>query len=181
LRDLIDDVTAILFESAFMTLATVDGKGVPWATPVEFVCDEELRFYWTSLADSRHSQNVRENPRAALSIYDSTQTSGVRAEIQGVYAEGPAAELTAEEAEAVRPSLGRWLRWRDARRPRRAPRPDEPTVDDAPWRTYRLTPTRMYAQDPRGHPSIPGVRVWRVELDLRESFSREYRSRLQAS
>lgn len=44
-KDWIEDVTEILFESAFMTLATADGKGLPWASPVEFVCDEDLRFY----------------------------------------------------------------------------------------------------------------------------------------
>lgn len=178
MTDLVDDVLKILFDSSFMTLATADDEGVPWATPVEFVCDEELRFYWTSLADSRHSKNVQTNPRAALSIYDSTQTPGVRAEAQGLYAEGAVVELVPEELAAARPSLGRWIEWRDADKPPRSHRTEAAAADDARWRSYRLTPAHLYAQDPLGHPDIPGVRVWRVELDLGKRFTRAYRSRL---
>ena len=52
-----------------MTLATADADGLPWATPVEFACDESMRFYWTSHFDARHSRNVRANARAAAVIY----------------------------------------------------------------------------------------------------------------
>ncbi len=71
--DWTEGVTEILFESSFMTLATADVEGRPWASPVEFVCDEDLRFYWLSMVDARHSVNVRENPWMSFSIYDSTQ------------------------------------------------------------------------------------------------------------
>ncbi len=70
--DLIEDVTRLIFESSFMTVATADDDGVPWISPVELACDEELQFYWFSSIATRHSQNVRANPQAALSIYDCT-------------------------------------------------------------------------------------------------------------
>jgi nitroimidazol reductase NimA-like FMN-containing flavoprotein (pyridoxamine 5'-phosphate oxidase superfamily) len=72
MNDWIEEVTSLLFTSNFMTLATADGDGLPWVSPVEFACDEDLRFYWYSAFDARHSENVRANPRAALSIYDCT-------------------------------------------------------------------------------------------------------------
>lgn len=178
--DWIDDITQLIFNSSFMTLATADGEALPWASPVEFVCDETLRFYWASHADARHSRNLRSNPRAALSIYDSTQTPGVRGEAQGLYAEGPVEELHRADLEGVLPSLDRWTVWRDAGRA--APRPGssvELFADGTPWRMYRLTPTRMFALNPAGHPDFPGVRVWRAPVDLTASFTRAYRSRLE--
>jgi hypothetical protein len=57
--DWIDDVAELVFDSSFMILATADGDALPWVTPVEFLCDEDLRFYWNSVIDARHSENVR--------------------------------------------------------------------------------------------------------------------------
>lgn len=179
MSDLSEDLAKLLFGSKFMTLATADADGLPWASPVEFACDDDLRFHWTSHVVARHSRNVRANPRAALSIYDSTQAAGVRAEVQGLYAEGSVEELSRAEAEAVGPSLDRWIAWRDPSRTAQGPGPTTRRSDaDTPWRTYRLTATKLYALDPGGHPDIPGVRIWRVPLDLTESFSRAYRARL---
>lgn len=178
MSDLTEELTKILFSSSFMTLATSDRDGLPWVTPVEFVCDEAMRFYWVSLVDARHSRNVRANPRAALAIYDSRQTPGVRAMAQGLYAEGSVEELHAADFEAARPSLRRWIDWRDAGLGApRAPAGADPSGDETRWRQYRLTVTKLYALDPGGHPDFPGVRVWRASVDLTDSFSRAYRSR----
>lgn len=172
-----EKLVPVLFESSFMTLATADGSGVPWASPVEFVCDEGLRFYWTSMIDARHSRNVRENSWAAFSIYDSTQTPGVNAAVQGLYGEGPVEELSLAEVGAIRPAVARWISWRDADRV--TPRPgskdrfDDP---DSPWRFYRLDPAGLYALDPV---ALAEERVVdsRVPVDLTESFAVAYRSR----
>jgi hypothetical protein len=179
LGDWIDELTDLLFGSSFLSLATTDGEGRPWVTPVEFACDNALRFYWTSHLDARHSRNLQTNPRAALSIYDSTQAPGVRAPVQGLYAEGPVEELGRADREALLPSLGRWLEWRDAARgiARHASTTDS-SGDDTPWRMYRLTTEEVYALDPGGHPDLPGVRIWRVPVDLTERFSQAHRARL---
>lgn len=175
-----EDLVKLIFSSSFMTLATADAGGVPWATPVEFLCDEALRFYWISLGDARHSRNVRANPRATLVIYDSTQTPGVRSAVQGLYGEGSVEELQQSDLEAVLPTLQRWIGWRD---PGRAASGGPSTADasgaDTKWRYYRLTPAKVYALDPDGHPDFPGVRVWKAPVDLTEDFSRAYRSRLE--
>lgn len=179
MSDWIDELIRLLFDSSFLSLATTDGEGRPWVTPVEFACDGALRFYWTSHPDARHSRNLRTNPRAALSVFDSAQTPGVRAPVQGLYAEGPVEELDRADLEALLPSLGRWLEWRDAARGTSAhPSTTDSSSDDTPWRTYRLTAVGMYALDPGGHPDLPGVRIWRVPVDLTASFSRAYQARL---
>lgn len=174
--DWAEGLVDIIFKSSFMTLATADNDGLPWASPVEFVCDETLRFYWTSVIGARHSQNVRANPRAALSIYDSTQTPGVLA-VQGLYAEGPVEELTPSDLEAVRPSITRWISWRDAGRT--TPRAQVPNRDavDSPWRFYRMSPTQLYGLDPVR--SAERYIDARAPVDLMESFTRAYRSRLE--
>lgn len=177
--DLTEQLTRLLFESSFMTLATADAEGKPWASPVEFACDEQLRFYWSSHRDSRHSRNVRANPRVAMSIYDSTQTPGTDSGIQCLYAEGQAEEFRPADLDDMSSSLDRWIEWRDAARltPRRKG-PAGRLEGDTPWRRYRLVVTNFYALDPRGHPDFPGIRIWRVSLDLTEAFTRAHRSRL---
>lgn len=175
--DWTEDIVSILFESSFMTLATADGEGLPWAAPVEFVCDEELRFYWLSMADARHSENVRMNPWVAFSIYDCTQTPAVNA-VQGLYGEGPVEELPASELEVIKPSIERWISWRDAKRetprPQSQDRLDEP---DSPWRSYRVDPSHLYALDPV---VLADGRLVdsRVPVDLTGHFAAAYRSRL---
>ena len=170
-------IPGILLESSFMTLATADGRGVPWASPVEFVCDEQLQFYWLSVVDTRHSRNVRENPWAAFSIFDCTQVPGVHA-VQGLYGEGPVEELSRSEVEMVQSRTRQWIAWRDE--DREEPRPETGDRLDAPgslWRFYRIDPVNFYALDPV---ALDDGRLEdsRVPVDLTESFTRAYRSRL---
>lgn len=162
-----------------MTLATADAEGKPWASPVEFACDELLRIYWFSHVDSRHSRNVRANPRVAISIYDSTQAPGVYGEAQALYAEGHVEELRMADSDDVSRSLRRWIEWRDAARSTaRREGPAGGSDDDTPWRSYRLNVTDFYALDPRGHPDFPGIRIWRVPVELKETYTRAYQARL---
>jgi hypothetical protein len=172
----LESVAEILFDSSFMTLATADDEGLPWASPVEFVCDEDLRFYWLSMVHARHSQNVRENPWVAFSIYDCMQTPS-RDAVQGLYGEGPVEEFLPSDLEALQPSIRRWISWRDADRETPRPRDDERLLDpDSPWRFYRVNPTNLYALDPV---VLADGRLVdsRVPVDLTESFTRAYRSR----
>lgn len=180
MNDWTDELVRLIFSSSFMTLATADDDGVPWGSPVEFVCDESLRFYWVSVFDARHSRNVEANPHAALSIYDSTQTPGVAA-VQGLYGEGPVEMLRGSDLEALRPILNRWVEWRDAGRDTSRRRPGGGFGGDTPWRFYRLTPTQLYALDPDPPRARGSLVDWRVPVDLAEAFSRAYRSRSAVS
>jgi general stress protein 26 len=177
MEEWIDDVTSLLFESNFMTLASVGGDGLPWVSPVEFACDDGLRFYWFSPIDARHSQNVRANPRAALSIYDCAYVP-LTGQPTALYGEGPVEELHRSELEAVLPSLERWVSWRDEGRETPRPGRRDRFDGDSPWRLYRVTPATLYALHPDGHPEHGEPASWRVPVDLTDSFVRVYRSRL---
>jgi nitroimidazol reductase NimA-like FMN-containing flavoprotein (pyridoxamine 5'-phosphate oxidase superfamily) len=60
--------------SRYMTLATADADGVPWASPVWYARPDEATFLWVSDPEARHSRNIAANPRIALVIFDSTVT-----------------------------------------------------------------------------------------------------------
>ncbi len=57
-----------LLSLSTMTLATSGLNGEPHAAAVYFVA-EELNLYFFSDGNSQHSQDLRENPRAAVAIY----------------------------------------------------------------------------------------------------------------
>jgi pyridoxine/pyridoxamine 5'-phosphate oxidase len=83
----------IIAANRYMTLATADADGVPWASPVWFATEDERSFYWVSDPDARHSRNIAQRPEIALVIFDSTVTPG---EARAVY--------MAARAEQVDPS-----------------------------------------------------------------------------
>ncbi len=68
-RDVIDG-------ERFMTLATADADGRPWASPVWFAHEGYRDFYWVSHRDVRHSENIAVRPEIAIVIWDSGQTPG---------------------------------------------------------------------------------------------------------
>jgi hypothetical protein len=78
---------AIIDANPYLTLATADADGVPWATPVWFAHDAGRRFYWVSDPAARHSLNVAVRPQVGLVIFDSQAPIGTG---QGVYAAGVA-------------------------------------------------------------------------------------------
>jgi Pyridoxamine 5'-phosphate oxidase len=62
--------------SPYMTLATADADGVPWASPVWYATEDGRHFYWVSDPNARHSRNIAERPEIAIVIFDSTVTPG---------------------------------------------------------------------------------------------------------
>jgi hypothetical protein len=65
----------IVAANRFMTLATADADGLPWATPVWYAPDGEDALLWISKPDARHSRNLAGRPELAIVIFDSTVTS----------------------------------------------------------------------------------------------------------
>jgi nitroimidazol reductase NimA-like FMN-containing flavoprotein (pyridoxamine 5'-phosphate oxidase superfamily) len=90
-RDLID-------RSGYMTLATADADGQPWASPVWFAHGAYADFLWVSRPDARHSLNIEVRPAVALVIFDSTVAP---ADAQGVYVEAEAEKVPAHEIDAA--------------------------------------------------------------------------------
>ena len=86
-----DAARAIIVANRFMTLATADADGVPWASPVWFAPDGERDILWVSSPGARHSQNLAVRPELAIVIFDSHATPGTAS---GLYL-----EAVAEQAE----------------------------------------------------------------------------------
>jgi hypothetical protein len=59
--------------NAYLTLATADAGGVPWASPVWFAARGLELFVWASKPGARHSRNIALNSRVALVIFDSSR------------------------------------------------------------------------------------------------------------
>lgn len=83
----------LVAENAYLTLATADAAGAPWATPVWFAARDRDLFVWVSKPGARHSLNIAENPRVSLVIFDSSKAPG---EGSALYVEADA-ELAADE------------------------------------------------------------------------------------
>jgi hypothetical protein len=63
---------ALLEHTSFVVLATADGQGNPWATPVWFAPEGLDRLFWVSAPGSRHSLLIELRPRIALTVFDSS-------------------------------------------------------------------------------------------------------------
>jgi uncharacterized protein YhbP (UPF0306 family) len=85
--DHVADARRILDANAYMTLATADADGRPWASPVWFAHEHFSRFIWVSKPEARHSQNLEGRPQVAIVVFDSRAGMG---EAEGVYVEAEA-------------------------------------------------------------------------------------------
>jgi nitroimidazol reductase NimA-like FMN-containing flavoprotein (pyridoxamine 5'-phosphate oxidase superfamily) len=61
----------IVAANNYLTLATADHDGRPWAAPVYYTADDGRDLYWVSRPDSRHSRNVTARPEVGIVIYNS--------------------------------------------------------------------------------------------------------------
>jgi hypothetical protein len=80
----------IIDENRFMTIATADGGGRPWASPVWYAHSEYREFFWVSRPDTRHSVNISTRREVGVVIFDSTAIPG---EGQAVYLSALAEEV----------------------------------------------------------------------------------------
>ena len=169
------DLLDIIFNSKFMCLATATTDGEPWVSPLVYACDEQLRFYWASAHEARHSSNLSLNARAALAIYDSRQTPNVR--IQGFYAEGTVEEVAAPDLDIATRVFYGW-RYPVVHVFAEKLRGPKHFMGDSARRLYRLTPSHTYGLDPAGHP-IWGTKIdMRVAVSIPAAFAERYRREL---
>ena len=72
----------IVEANQYMTLATADADGLPWASPVWYAASGADEFVWVSDPAARHSRNLAVRPQLAIAIFDSHQAPGTG---RGVY------------------------------------------------------------------------------------------------
>jgi len=95
-QDLVEHARGIIDANRYLTLATADGDGRPWATPVWYAHEGYTDFLWVSRPEARHSRNLVRRPEVAIAIFDSTVPAGAG---QAVYVEAVAEELGGTERE----------------------------------------------------------------------------------
>ena len=59
----------------YFNVATAS-DGQPWNSPVWVARDDDLNLYWSSWIKAVHSENIAKNPRAFLTLFDSTRKRG---------------------------------------------------------------------------------------------------------
>jgi uncharacterized protein YhbP (UPF0306 family) len=92
--DLNDRFRRVIDANLYMTLATADEAGSPWASPVYFAHHDYREFVWVSKPGARHSRNIAARPEVGIVVFDShapISTGG------GVYLQATAAELVGDE------------------------------------------------------------------------------------
>jgi general stress protein 26 len=129
-RSIIDEIT-------YMTIASVDADGRPWASPVWFAHDGYREFIWISRPDARHSQNLAGRPEVSIVIFDSRVPIDTG---QGVYIEATAEQLT-DEAEIER-AMAVFSERSVAQGGREYPAAD--VTDSSHLRPYRATATKTF-------------------------------------
>ena len=91
-----DTARAILDGNDYMTLATADAAGVPWASPVWYAHDSYRRYLWVSRPDARHSRNLEARGEVGIVVFDSTVAPF---EGQAVYIEATAHMVADDDLE----------------------------------------------------------------------------------
>jgi len=85
-----DEARRVLAANAYLTLATADADGHPWATPVWFATRDLRDFVWVSRPGTKHSRNIAATPAVGIVVFDSAVPVG---EASAVYVEAVAEEV----------------------------------------------------------------------------------------
>ena len=85
--DLAELARTVVDSNRFMTLATADEEGRPWASPVWYAHEGYREFLWVSSPEARHSRNIAVRPQIAVVIFDSHEAGGWKALYMSAVAE----------------------------------------------------------------------------------------------
>ncbi len=135
-RDIID-------ANHYLTLATADSAGSPWASPVWYAHEGYTSFFWVSRPQARHSRNLVRRATASVVIFNSTVPPQ---QAQAVYLEALAEELGGAERDRAIAIFSRRSRalglseWHAAE-----------VTAPAPQRLYRAIASACYILTPHDH------------------------------
>jgi pyridoxine/pyridoxamine 5'-phosphate oxidase len=137
--DLAAAAREIVDSNLYMTLATADRDGRPWASPVWFAHADHAEFVWVSRPDARHSRSLAVRPELGIVIFDSTVGVGAA---QAVYLEAVAEELTGADRDQAIALYSRRSETHGAPRWTSAD-----VTAPAPHRLYRATASAHFVLD----------------------------------
>ena len=130
---------SILDGNDYMTLATADAAGRPWASPVWYAHDSYRRYLWVSRPETRHSRNLDTRGEIGIVVFDSTVAPF---EGQAVYIEATARVVTDDDLEVL---LGVYARRAQSRGAGEWSLAD--VAGPAVLRLYEATMTGLYVLD----------------------------------
>jgi uncharacterized protein YhbP (UPF0306 family) len=131
----------ILSATRLLSLATVTPEGSAHANTAFFAFQPDFRLIILSPPSTEHARNLRFNPSAAVTVFDSHQTYELR---RGVQVFGSMAML--EEADEAGEAALRCFGGRFAEIAGTAPT-YEHVLRNFHWRLFELTPTRVKVFD----------------------------------
>ena len=94
--DTFETARRLVAANRYMTLATGDSDGRPWASPVWYAPVGDAGFLWVSDPEARHSRNIAVRPEVAIVIFDSTVPEGGA---EALYCDAVAEELSGSDLE----------------------------------------------------------------------------------
>jgi uncharacterized protein YhbP (UPF0306 family) len=148
-QDLASVARDIIDSNAYMTLATADENGRPWASPVRYAAEGYAHFYWVSSPEARHSRNLAARPEVGVVIFDSQAPVGTG---QGVYMSAIAEELAGTELDL---GIGVFSRRSQAHGAGGWTRED--VTPPARHRLYRATASEHYVLDDKDRRTLVSV------------------------
>jgi uncharacterized protein YhbP (UPF0306 family) len=148
-QDLASVARDIIDSNAYMTLATADENGRPWASAVWYAAEGYAHFYWVSSPEARHSRNLAARPEVGVVIFDSQAPVGTG---QGVYMSAIAEELAGTELDL---GIGVFSRRSQAHGAGGWTRED--VTPPARHRLYRATASEHYVLDDKDRRTLVSV------------------------
>lgn len=143
LKKLINDY---LNTARVMQLATsVDNQ--PWACSVHFYSDDDLNFYWVSMTTRRHSEEIEQNRKVAITVKIREDTPSEKYVI-GISAEGTAGLMSNEEVEKIGNEYIKKL----GKDPKLL---EDSLAGKSPFKFYKFTPTKIVLFDVKNFPDQP--------------------------
>jgi hypothetical protein len=137
---------AIIDANRYMTLATADEDGRPWAAPVFYAAADYAEFYWISAPGSVHSRNLALRPRISIVIFDSGVAEGA----------GQAVYMAATAEQVADGDLARGLAvYPGAADPGSHPLTPGQLQGPAPYRLYRAAVSEHWILCPRDTGACP--------------------------
>jgi len=84
----------ILDDQLYLVLATADGDGRPWSSPVYYAHATPSELFWVSSPEVTHSRNLVGRPEVGIVVFDTSAPIGTG---QGVYMTATAAQVTDDD------------------------------------------------------------------------------------
>jgi Pyridoxamine 5'-phosphate oxidase len=137
---------SIIDSNRYMTLATADETGLPWASPVWYAPAEYQEFFWVSSPEAQHSRNLATRPQLAIVIFDSTVAIGTGGE-HAVYMSAVAEQPTGDDLDRGIEIFSRRSEAQGARAWTR-----EDVLPTAPIRLFRANVSEHSMLDPAASP-----------------------------